>query len=76
MRMVAGRSWLRQIESLRDEQGDCSDRALPCFAPVEDEEHQNGAAIVRVLEGVSAPEGLEQEFAVFLVPLHGKRRRD
>ena len=29
--------------------------------------HQNGAAIVRVLEGVRAPEGLEQEFAVFLV---------
>jgi hypothetical protein len=40
---------------------------LPCFAPVEDPEHQNGAAIVRVLEGVRAPEGLEQEFAVFLV---------
>lgn len=27
----------------------------------------NGAAIVRVLEGVRAPEGLEQEFVVFLV---------
>ena len=40
---------------------------FPCFAPVEDPEHQNGAAIVRVLEGVRAPEGLEQEFAVFLV---------
>jgi hypothetical protein len=38
---------------------------FPCFAPVEDPEHQNGAAIV--LEGVRAPEGLEQEFAVFLV---------
>jgi hypothetical protein len=34
---------------------------------VEDSEHQNGAAIVRVLEGVRAPEGLEQEFVVFLV---------
>jgi hypothetical protein len=33
----------------------------------EDQEHQNGAAIVQVLEGVRAPEGLEQEFAVFLV---------
>jgi hypothetical protein len=33
---------------------------------VEDPEHQNGAAIVRVLEA-RAPEGLEQEFAVFLV---------
>ena len=40
---------------------------FPCFAPVEDPEHQNGAAIVRVMEGVRAPEGLEQEFAVFLV---------
>jgi hypothetical protein len=34
---------------------------------VEDPVHQNGAAIVRVLEAVRAPEGLEQEFAVFLV---------
>ena len=41
---------------------------FPCFAPVEDSEHQNGAAIVRVLEGVRGPEDLEQEFAVFLVP--------
>ena len=40
---------------------------FPCFAPVEDPVHQNGVAIVRVLEGVRAPEGLEQEFAVFLV---------
>ena len=40
---------------------------FPCFAPVEDPEHQNGPVIVRVLEGVPAPEGLEQEFAVFLV---------
>ena len=37
-----------------------------CFAPVEDPEHQNGAAIAWVLEGVRAPEALEQEFAVFL----------
>ena len=34
---------------------------------MEDPEHQNGAAIVRVMEGVPAPESLEQEFAVFLV---------
>ena len=40
---------------------------FPRFAAEEDPEHQNGAAIVRVLEGVRAPEGLEQEFAVFLV---------
>jgi hypothetical protein len=31
-----------------------------------DPEHQNGAAIAWVLEGVRAPEALEQEFAVFL----------
>jgi hypothetical protein len=34
---------------------------------VEDPVHRNGAAIVPVLEGVRAPEGLEPEFAVFLV---------
>lgn len=38
-----------------------------CFSPVEDPEHQNGPAIVRVTEGVRAPEGLEQESAAFLV---------
>jgi hypothetical protein len=43
---------------------------FPRVAAVEDPEHQNGAAIVRALEGVPAPEGLEQEFAVFLVVSH------
>jgi hypothetical protein len=44
---------------------------LPCFAPVKDPEHQNGAAIVRVLKGVRGPEDLEQEFAVFLAASYG-----
>jgi len=34
---------------------------------VEDPKHQNGAAIVRVLEGVRVLKGLEQEFVMFLV---------
>jgi hypothetical protein len=41
---------------------------------VEDPEHQNGAAIVRALEGVRAPEGLEQECAVFLVASYVNNR--
>ena len=42
-------------------------RALPLLRALEDPEHQNGAAIVRVPEGGSRPRGPGQEFAVFLV---------
>ena len=40
---------------------------FPCFAPVEDPEHQNGAAHRTGTGGRTAPDCLEQEFAVFLV---------
>ena len=42
-----------------DERRECLERALPGFAPVEDPEHQNGAAVVPVLKGVCATEHLE-----------------
>jgi hypothetical protein len=41
---------------------------------VEGSEHQHGAAIVRVLEGARAPDGLEQEFVAFLVASYFKDR--
>lgn len=44
---------------------------LPCFAAVEDPEHQDGAAIVPVLKSVRATEHLQQEFAVFLAACYG-----
>ena len=44
---------------------------LPCLAPVENPEHQNETAIVRVLKDVCAADHLEEEFAVFLAACDG-----
>ena len=47
------------------------DRTLPWFAPVEDAEHQNGAAIVPVLKGVCGAQHLKEEFTVLLAACYG-----
>lgn len=44
---------------------------LPRFAPVEDAEHQNGAAVVPVLKRLCATEDLKEDLAVFFATCYG-----
>lgn len=44
---------------------------LPRFAPVEDAEHQNGAAVVPVLKRLCATEDLKEDLAAFFATCYG-----